>query len=103
VSALLPLASARTQIADYLSTLIDVYVVLIFLYILSSLFFSFGGRVPYNRTFNAVIEFLRQVCEPYLRIFRRVIPPIGPLDISPIVAILVLTIGGRLITGLIHG
>ncbi len=103
MSTTLLLASARTQIADYLSTLIGVYVVLIFIYILSSLFFSFGGRVPYNRTLNAVLDFLRQVCEPYLRIFRRIIPPIGPLDISPIVAILVLTIVGGLITGLIHG
>ena len=59
--------------------------------------------MPYNRTLNAVIDFLRQVCEPYLRIFRRIIPPIGPVDISPIVAILVLTIVGGLITGLIHG
>ena len=103
MTAALILATARTQIADYLSTLIGVYVVLIFIYILSSLFFSFGGRVPYNRALNAVIDFLRQVCEPYLRIFRRIIPPIGPLDISPIVAILVLTIVGGLITGLIHG
>jgi len=103
VSSALLLASARTQIADYLSTLIGVYVVLIFIYILSSLFFSFGGRAPYNRALNAVLDFLRQVCEPYLRLFRRVIPPIGPLDISPIVAILVLTIVGGLITGLIRG
>ncbi|HVP00976.1 MAG TPA: YggT family protein [Solirubrobacteraceae bacterium] len=103
MSSALLLASARTQIADYLSTLIGVYVVLIFIYILSSLFFSFGGRAPYNRALNAVLDFLRQVCEPYLRLFRRVIPPIGPLDISPIVAILVLTIVGGLITGLIRG
>ena len=41
-----------------------------------------------------MLEFLRQVCEPYLSIFRRFIPPIGPLDISPIVAILVLSIVG---------
>ena len=103
MSTVLVLASTRTDIAHYLQTLITVYVVLIFVYILSTLFFSFGGRVPYNRVLNAVLEFLRQVCEPYLRIFRRVIPPIGPLDISPIVAILVLTIVGGLIVNVIHG
>ncbi len=43
-----------------------------------------------------MLEFLRQVCEPYLLIFRRFIPPLGPLDLSPIVAILVLTIVGGL-------
>ena len=101
--AVLVLASARSQIADYLSTLISVYVVLIFAYILSTLFFSFGGRVPYNRALNAVLEFLRSVCEPFLGLFRRFIPPLGPLDLSPIVAILALEIVGRLIVNAIAG
>ncbi len=99
----LVLGTVRSDVAGYLSTLISVYVVLILLYILSTLFFSFGGRAPYNRALNAVLEFLRQVCEPYLRLFRRVIPAIGPLDLSPIVAILVLTIGGGLVVSLIRG
>ena len=103
LGAALVVASARSQIADYLSTLISVYVVLIFLYILSSLFFSFGGRVPYNRALNAVLEFLRSVCEPFLGLFRRFIPPLGPLDLSPIVAILALEIVGRLIVSAIQG
>ena len=71
-----------------------VYTLLIIAYILSSLFFAFGGRLPYARWSSAVLGFLRDVCEPYLRIFRRFIPPIGPLDLSPIVAILVLHIVG---------
>ncbi len=103
LAAALVVASARSQIADYLSTLISVYVVLIFLYILSNLFFSFGGRVPYNRALNAVLEFLRSVCEPFLALFRRFIPAIGPLDLSPIVAILALEIVGRLIVSAIQG
>jgi uncharacterized protein YggT (Ycf19 family) len=97
------LASARADIAGYLSTLLTVYVVLIFLYILSSLFLSFGGRLPYNRALSAVLDFLRQVCEPYLSLFRRIIPPLGPLDLSPIVAILVLTIVGGLVVDVIRG
>jgi YggT family protein len=67
------------------------------------LLFSFGGRVPYSRWSSAVIGFLRDVVEPYLSIFRRFIPPIGPIDVSPIVAILVLQIVGRLIINVIHG
>ena len=50
-----------------------------------------------------MLGFLRDVCEPYLSIFRRFIPPIGPVDISPIVAVLVLQIVGQLIVALIRG
>ncbi len=98
-----PLSTVRATVADYLGALIDVYTILIFAYILSSLYQSFGGRIPYNRALIAILDFLRQVCEPYLSIFRRFIPPIGPLDLSPIVGILVLTIGGGLIVRLIAG
>jgi uncharacterized protein YggT (Ycf19 family) len=97
------LANARGQIADFLDALITVYWILIFAYILSTLIFSFGGRIPYSRWSSAILGFLRDVCEPYLGIFRRFIPPIGPIDVSPIVAILVLVIGGGLIVDLIRG
>jgi uncharacterized protein YggT (Ycf19 family) len=97
------LATARTQIADYLEALITVYVILIIAYILMTLFLQFGGRVPYSRWSRAIMDFLSQTVEPYLNLFRRFIPPIGPLDISPIVAILVLQIGGGIIAGLIRG
>ena len=97
------LATARSQVADYVSALISVYVVLILIYILSTLFFSFGGRTPYNRALSAVLDFLRQVCEPYLRFFRRFIPPLGPLDLSPMVAIIVLYVVGGIVVGLIRG
>jgi len=89
------------DIAGYLSALITVYSLIIVAYIISSLIFSFGVRMPYNRVLNAILTFLRDVSEPYLRPFRKVIPQIGPLDISPIVAILVLQIGGGIIVGLI--
>jgi len=89
------------DVAGYLSALITVYSLIIVAYIISSLIFSFGVRMPYNRVLNAILTFLRDVSEPYLRPFRKVIPQIGPLDISPIVAILVLQIGGGIIVGLI--
>jgi YggT family protein len=101
--SVLVIASAREQIADFLSALITVYWILIFAYILSTLIFSFGGRMPYSRWSSAILGFLRDVCEPYLGIFRRFIPPIGPIDVSPIVAILVLVIGGGFVVALIHG
>jgi YggT family protein len=97
------LASVRTEIAGYLSTLIYVYTLLIILYIVTQLLFSFGVRPPYSRASDAVLAFLRDVCEPYLRIFRRIIPMAGAFDFSPIVAIIVLSLVGNLLVSLIHG
>ena len=100
---MLPLAAVRDDIASFVDTLFFVYSILIIAYILTSLFFSFGGRVPYARWSSAILGFLRDVCEPYLSIFRRFIPPLGPLDLSPIVALLVLGFVGRVVVGLIDG
>jgi YggT family protein len=101
---ILVLASARTQIADYLSTLIYVYTLLIILYIVIQLLFNVGLRPPYSRTTDALLGFLRDICEPFLRVFRRLIPAFGGLDLSPILAILTLQIVNSIIVaGLIHG
>jgi len=64
-------ASARTEIAEYLSTVIYVYTLIIFVYIVTNLLFAAGLRPPYSRTTDRVLGFLRDVCEPFLRIFRR--------------------------------
>ena len=96
-------ATTRDSIANFLAAVILVYTILIVLYILSSLFFSFGGRVPYSRWSTALLGFLRDVCEPYLGLFRRFIPAIGPLDISPIVGLLVLQIVGNFVVNAVHG
>ncbi len=100
---ILVLASARSEIAGYLSTLIYVYTLLIILHIVVQLLFSFGVKPPYSRASDAVLTFLRDVCEPYLRIFRRFIPMFGSFDFSPIVAIIVLSVVGNLLVGLIRG
>ena len=73
-------------------TLFTVYILLIFVYILLNLVFSFGMRMPYSRWSDAILNFLRDVCEPYLRLFRRFIPPIGMFDLTPMIAIFVLYI-----------
>ena len=90
------------QLASFLSALITVYTLLIFAYIVSQLVLQFA-RPSYSRALDAVLNFLRDVCEPYLRIFRRFIPPIGPFDLSPIVAILVLQIVGGIIVNAVAG
>ena len=97
------LATAREEIANYVQAVFYVYTLLIIAYILSSLFFAFGGRVPYARWSSAILGFLRDICEPFLAIFRRFIPAIGPLDLSPILAIVLLNIVGSLLANLIAG
>jgi YggT family protein len=101
--AVLILASTRTQIATYVNALFVVYSILIVVYVLTSMIFSLGVKVPYNRIVNAILEFLKDVSEPFLRIFRSFIPMIGPLDLSPIAALLTLNIVGAIVVSLIHG
>jgi len=97
-------ASARTDVAGYLSALIYVYTLLIVAHIVIQLLFAFGVRPPYSRASDAVLTFLRDVCEPYLRLFRRIVPMVGMLDFSPIVAILVLTlVNAVIVEGVIRG
>ncbi len=83
-------ALTRGDVANYVSALFTVYIILIFIYILLNWVFSMGMRVPYSRFSDAILNFLRDVVEPYLRIFRRVIPPIGMFDLSPIIGIFLL-------------
>jgi uncharacterized protein YggT (Ycf19 family) len=97
------IATVREDIADFVSAVILVYTILIFVYILSNLLFAFGGRMPYSRWSDAILGFLRDVCEPYLRIFRRVIPQFGMFDFSPIIAVILLQIVGGIVVNIIRG
>jgi YggT family protein len=102
VSALLA-AIGREDIADYVDALFLVYLVLIFIRIL----LSWVPRLPYNPYLRSAVRFVEETTDPYLNVFRRVIPPIGAggmgLDISPILAIIVLGIVGRVVVALIAG
>jgi YggT family protein len=93
----------RESVANYVNTLITVYIVLIFVRIVLSWF----PRIPYNRMLDAVLSFVRDVTDPYLNLFRRFLPPVrvgpGALDLSPMVATFVLIIVGSIVTGLIRG
>lgn len=97
------LALTRDDIADYVASLFLVYLILIFVRIL----LSWIPRIPYNPALRAVVDFVHQVTDPYLNLFRRFLPPIGggrmALDISPILATIVLIILSGIIVGLIRG
>jgi YggT family protein len=96
-------AITRGDIANYVDALFKVYILLIFIYILTNWMFSFGVRLPYHRFSDAILNFLRDVCEPYLRLYRRLIPPIGMIDLTPIIAIIVLYIVDRFVVNAIAG
>ncbi len=100
---MLTLALTRADIAQYVDALFEVYIILILLYIVFNLLFSFGVRLPYSRWSDALLNFLRDVCEPYLRIFRRFIPPIGMIDITPMIAIILLGVLRSLVHTAIAG
>lgn len=61
------------------------YSLLIFVYILTTWF-------PPRGIFYDIYRALRPIVEPYLEPFRKAIPPIGGVDFSPIIAMLVLNI-----------
>lgn len=97
------LALTRGDVADYVDTLVLVYVVLIVVRILM----SWIPRMPYNRWLNMVLTFVTDVTDPYLNLFRRFIPPLrigpGALDLSPTIGLFVLLIVGGLVASLIRG
>jgi YggT family protein len=93
--------AARQNIADFLSTLLWIYSLCLIAWIVVSFVFSMGVRMPWSRPINAVLDFLRDVSEPYLRIFRRLPLRIGPLDLTPIVALIALRVVGGIVVNLI--
>ena len=65
---------------NFIDVFIGVYILVILLWVLASWF-----RLPYS--LNPVQRFLHDVVDPYLRLWRRIIPMVGPIDLSPIAAI----------------
>jgi|SRR5215210_860676 len=93
----LVLLDAISSIQSFISVFTGVYVLLIFAYILTS-----WVKLPYSPTLNRIQRFLYDVCEPYLRIFRRILPPFGPMDLSPIVAVFSLILGARIVNAILE-
>ena len=75
--------------------------------ILIRVLLSWIPRIPYNRTLSALLQFVHDVTEPYLGLFRRLIPPVGGsgfgIDLSPLIGLIVLQIVGRLVVQAIAG
>jgi YggT family protein len=84
------------SVQSFISVFIFVYTLLILAYILTS-----WVRLPYSPWLNRIQRFLYDVCDPYLRLFRRILPSFGPLDLSPVVAVAALVILGRVVNTLL--
>jgi YggT family protein len=97
------LAVTRGDIANYVSALFTVYIIIIFVYILLNLVQSLGLRIPYSRWSDAVMNFLRDIAEPYLRLFRRLIPAVGGFDFTPMIALIVLYVVQSIVVNAISG
>ncbi len=101
--AALPLGAVRDDAASFITALAGIYTLLILVAVLLSMYQQIGGRIPYSRPLRAAMDFVDSLTAPVLDFFRRFVPMLGPLDLSPLVAILVVGIGGQLLAQLIAG
>jgi YggT family protein len=95
-SVSLPVADAVSSVTTFIWAFTTVYTLAIIAYILTSWL-----RLPYSPTLNRIQRFLYDVCEPYLRLFRRILPSFGALDLSPTVALIVLWVVSGIVNRLI--
>lgn len=89
---------SRSDLASFVQALSLVYTVMIFAYIVLGLL-----PIPYNSIVVRVREFLEQTVSPFLNLFRRFVPSVGMFDLSPMIALIVLWIGTRVLVGIIEG
>lgn len=96
-------AVSRADVADYVSALFLVYIILVLLNVLS----SWIPRMPYNPALRAVLDFIHETTDPYLNLFRRVLPPVGgggfALDLSPMIGLIVLFVLQAVVVSLVQG
>ena len=84
---LVVLADTVSGVESFVDVFVYVYILLILVYIILSWI-----RLPYSVWLNRIQRFLHDVCDPYLRLYRRFLPPLGPLDLSPMVGVIVLIV-----------
>lgn len=95
-------ALTRADVADYVGALFTVYFICILLFVVLSWIQAFRP-LPYNMALRSVTGFIEEVVSPYLNVFRRLLPTFGPIDLSPILAILLLLIAQSIVVSLIAG
>jgi YggT family protein len=99
---MIPLALSRSDIADFVQALFLVYLILIF----ANILMSWIPRIPRSATLRPLLDFIKETTDPYLNVFRRLLNPIGgpggmAIDLSPILAVIVLLVAEAIIVGAI--
>jgi len=90
-------ADAISSVETFINVFIALYGLVILVYILTSWL-----RLPYSPTLNRIQRFLYDVCEPYLRLFRRMLPGMGGIDFSPMLALIALLVINRLLIWILN-
>jgi YggT family protein len=90
------LFDTASSLKNFVSVFVGIYILLIFVFVLLSWI-----DLPYSRTAAGVQQFLNDICRPYLNLFRGRIPMLGPLDLSPMVAVVVLILATIVVNALI--
>lgn len=100
---MIPLALSRADVADYVSALFTVYIVLVF----ANVLISYVPRMPYSPPLRAVLDFVKDTTDPYLNLFRRFLPTIGvgglALDLTPLIGFIALFVLQAVVVSLIAG
>jgi YggT family protein len=87
---------AINEVELFVNVFVGVYILAILAYILTS-----WVQLPYS--LRPVQRFLYDVCEPYLRFWRRIMPfSTGPIDFSPMVAVVVLIVLERIVIAILE-
>jgi YggT family protein len=87
---------------DYLQTFVATFTWL-YIAIIIAWMLSTWVRLPYNIWINRIRMFLDETASPFVGVFRRFVPRIGMLDLSPLVALIVLQVGARIIASILDG
>ena len=90
------LADAASSLQNFVTVYTSIYILCILGYVLLSWI-----KLPYSSVAATLQRFLDEIVRPYLNLFRRLLPTVGPLDLSPIVAVIVLLVAARVVNALI--
>ncbi|HZT84967.1 MAG TPA: YggT family protein [Gaiellaceae bacterium] len=91
------LFDAISSVETFINVFLILYGLVILVYIITSWL-----RLPYSPTLNRIQRFLYDVCEPYLRLFRRLLPATGAIDFSPMLALLALGVIDRFLVWVLN-
>ncbi len=88
------MSSSIALLATTLATFVQIYVALMIIRVLLTWF-------PNINWYDPPFSILSQLTDPYLNLFRSIIPPLGGIDFSPMIAFIVLQFGSQILLGLL--